>query len=210
MLLALLLAAAPTDLPTLLKSLGEDAKRRESTPACAYREVTTVEELGGDAGVKGSEVRTFDVEYEKVDVTKRTAVSTEKQGAPLSDFLVQPPNAKGRKTARSPFHPDVQNQYTFGLAGDIVTIEPKKPDMERVRGTAKLDDKGHILVLDVSPSKPPLLLKSVSLRFSFADTPCGRLPIEIDMQGEGVEILIETKFQSRTLLSSHELVRKKK
>ena len=88
-------------------------------------------------------------------------------------------------------------------------IEPLKAGGDRVRGEAIVDAKGQLEVLRVAPSKVPLLLKSIGLRFEFADTACGRQPVVIGLEGEGIAVFIETKFRSRSVLQGHARLKKK-
>src|SRR4051812_1974170 len=171
----LFLAAAPDGglpLPEILRRLGDEAEKREAAPACTYHEVTLVEDLADDGSVKGSEERVYDGEIHGIEVVRRERVSVTAKGAPLSDLLVEPKNAKGRKPARSPFHSAARSQYRFELAPGPsagllrVKLEPVKEDVERVRGEAVVRaSDGRIEELTVSPSKAPLLLESVTLRF---------------------------------------------
>lgn len=204
--LAMALGQAPAP-DAVLAALGEDARVRELTPHCAYREVTTVEELNDDGSVKGSEVRRYDVEYQGTEVLKRERVDVVKAGEPLADLLVEQRNAKGTKMARSPLHPEAQAQYRFSMKdATTVTIEPREVDGKHVFGEAKLDAKGRLAELSVRPAKVPLLLASFSMRFVFGDTPCGRLAMQVDIEGQGVAVFVETRFRSRTRLEGHALV----
>src|SRR4051812_30084130 len=142
-----LLALSPdggSDLKGVLQKLGEDARTREEAAACSYKEATTVEELGPDGGVLGSELRSFDVEVKAGEVTRRDLVAVTKSGAPLADLLQQQRNTKGKKPARSPLHPDSQSDYRFELKDgpgpdqQTLSIEPLKPSADRVRGEAVL------------------------------------------------------------------------
>ena len=122
--------------------LGDEAEARETAGRCSYHEVTLVEELDAAGAVKGSEERTYDGELDGVTVSRRDKKSVTAKGAALADLLVEPKGAKGRKPARSPFHPAQRPQFRFelregpspGLAR--VTLEPLKPDAERPRGEA--------------------------------------------------------------------------
>ncbi len=209
--LALLLLAAAPDLKTVMQKLGEDARARENGALCAYREVTTVDELGKDDKVVGSEVRTFDVEIKAGEIMKRDLVSTTKSGEPLADLLAQQKDTRGKKPARSPLHPESQPEYTFELkAGpgesQTVTIEPLKPNTERMRGEAVVNAKLEMTELRLTPSKVPLLLKSLAMRFEFIDTPCGRMASIVEVQGQGVAVFIDTKFHTRSVLQGHSKV----
>jgi hypothetical protein len=214
LILTLLLAstAQAGDVKAVLKKLGEDAIARENNAPCTYKETTTVEELSRekDSKVLGSEVRLFDVEVKGTEVTRRDVVSVTKSGEPLADLLEQPRDTKGKKPARSPLHPESQVDYRFELKDgpspeeQTLTIEPIKPNTERVRGEAVVDAKTmQLKTLQFSPSKTPMLLKSFAMRFEFADTACGRQPLMVSLEGEGVAVFVETKFRSKTVLSGH-------
>ena len=203
-------SAAHADLKAVLKKLGDDARTRESNAACTYRETTTVDELGKDNQVLGTEVRLFEVEVKGTEVTRRDLVSVTKSGEPLADLLEQPRDTKGKKPARSPLHPEAQADYRFELKDgpgpdeQTLTLEPVKPSTERVRGEAVVDARTLALkALRFSPSKTPLLLKSFAMRFEFADTACGRQPRVVEIQGEGIAVFIETKFRTRSVLAGH-------
>src|SRR5690349_21771812 len=117
LLSALLLApvCARADLKSVLQKLGEDARARESAPPCRYREATTVDELGPDGKVLGSELRLYDVEIKGTEVLRRDRLSVTKTGEPLADLLQEPREVKAKKPARSPLHPDAQSEYRFEL-----------------------------------------------------------------------------------------------
>ena len=208
--IALALAAAPLELPDVLRRLGDAAEAREAAGRCAYHEVTVVEELASDGTVKGSEERTYQAELEGVTVTRRDKQGVVAKGEPLADLLVEPKGAKGRKPARSPFHPALRPQFRFelkqgpGEALARVTLEPLKPDVERPRGEAVVRrSDGRLEELKVSPSKVPFLLQALALRFVFEDTPCGRLATVIETEGRGEGLIVETRFRTRTVLSAH-------
>lgn len=198
-------------LPDVLRKLGDEAEKREAAGTCAYHEVTLVEELSPDGAVKGSEERTYDGELTGITVTKRERKSLTAKGEPLADLLVEPKNAKGRKPARSPFVSELRPKFRFALADGPtpelrrVTLEPLKEDVERPRGEAWVRaSDGRIEELRVSPSKAPFLLKSLSLRFVFGDTPCGRVATVIETEGEGDGVIVDTRFRTRTVLSAHQ------
>lgn|GEM_PF-3338277 len=200
-------AAAAPDLKAVMQKLGEDAKAREAAP-CTYREVTTVEELGKNDEVVGAEVRTFDVEVKGQEVLRREVVSVTKSGAELADLLQQQRDTKGKKPARGPLHPESQPDYAFALKpgpGDssTVTIEPLKPNAERMRGEAVVNSRLELTELRLTPSKVPLLLKSLAMRFEFVDTACGRQPSLVEIQGQGVAVFIDTRFRTKSILGGH-------
>ena len=208
--LSLAPCAWAADLKDILKQLGEGARADESSPPCTYRETTTVDELNKEGGVLGSEVRTFDVEVKGMEVTRRDLLSVKKSGQPLADLLQQPRDTKGKKAARGPLHPEAQKDYRFGLTNGpgpdqlTLSIEPLKPSMDRIRGEAVLNTHtSQLQRLRFAPSKVPLLLKSLEMRWEYGDTACGRLPVALETEGEGVAIFIETKFRSRSLLEGH-------
>jgi hypothetical protein len=216
--LALLVLAGAPDaglpLPEILRRLGDEAERREAAPPCTYHEVTLVEDITEDGGVKGSEERVYDGEIHGIEVVKRERLSVTPKGAPLADLLAEPKNAKGRKPARSPFHSAVRSQYRFELADGPtpelkrVRLEPLKPDVERVRGEALVRTAdGRIEEMTVSPSNVPLLLESVTLRFVFGDTACGHVAVEIDTEGKGQSLITDTRFRTKTVLSGHKRTR---
>ncbi len=191
-------------LDAVLRKLGEDARSRETAAPCVYRELTTVDELGDDGAVKGSEVRRYEVEVSGAEVTRRDRLEVTKLGEPLADLLVEQKQAKRAKLARSPLHPESQAEYRFSFKdGQTLSFEPLRPDPRRVVGEAQLDEKGRLVELKVRPSKVPLLLESFSMRFGFADTACGRQAVEVDLDGKGVAVLVETRFRSRTRLEGH-------
>ncbi len=174
-------ALAAPDLKTVLQKLGEDAKAREATAPCTFKEVTTVEALD-----KNDEV-----------------------------VLQQQKDTKGKKPARSALHPESQPDYVFALkpgTGDssTLTIEPIKANSERMRGEADVNAKLEMTELRLTPSKVPLLLKSLALRFTFTDTACGRQANLVEVNGQGVAVFIDTKFHTRSLLVDHARVVKKK
>ena len=70
-----LLVLAQLALPDVLRSLGDEAERREKAGACDYHEVTVVEELGEDGAVKGSEERVYDGTLTGIEVTRREKTS---------------------------------------------------------------------------------------------------------------------------------------
>src|SRR5262249_26069068 len=152
------------------------------------------------------EERVYDGELDGVTVSKRERKSLVAKGEPLADLLVEPKGAKGRKPARSPFHSAMRSQFRFALEDGPseglmrVTLEPLKPDVERPRGEAWVrKSDGRIEELRVSPSKAPFLLKTVSLRFVFGDTACGRMATVIESTGEGEGTIVETRFRTRTV-----------
>ena len=201
---------AQLQLPDVLRKLGDEAEKREAAGTCAYHEVTLVEELGEGGAVKGSEERVYDAEMTGATVTKRERKSVTPKGEALADLLVEPKDAKGRKPARSPFHSELRPKFRFALVDGPtpelkrVTLEPLKEDVERPRGEAWVRaSDGRIEELRVSPSKAPFLLKSVTLRFVFGDTPCGRMATLVETNGEGDGVIVDTKFRSRTELSGH-------
>ncbi|MBK7857146.1 MAG: hypothetical protein IPJ65_00725 [Archangiaceae bacterium] len=205
-----LLVLAQLQLPDVLRALGDDAERREAAGPCSYHESTTVEELADDGSVKGSEQREYDAVMAAGEVTKRERLSVKATGAPLADLLSEPKNAKGRKPARSPFVSALRPQFKFALEDGPspelvkVTLEPLKPDPERPRGEAWVRRADLKLVeLRLTPSKTPMLLDSMALRFVFDDTGCGRAATLIETQGAGAAPLLDTKFRSRTVLSKH-------
>lgn len=208
MLTSLLLAQLA--LPDVLRSLGDEAEKREKAGACDYREVTLVEELADDGSVKGSEERVYDGTLTGIEVTRREKRSVTAKGEPLADLLVEPKGAKGRKPARSPFHSALRPQFKFALADGPtpelkrVTLEPLKPDAERPRGEAWVRaSDGRIEELRVAPSKVPFLLSALSLRFVFSDTACGRLATLIETEGRSDTVIVDTRFRTRTVLSEH-------
>ncbi len=204
------LALGQLQLPDVLRKLGDEAEKREAAGVCAYHEVTIVEELTADGGVKGSEERTYDGELTGVTVTKRERKSLVPKGEPLADLLIEPKDAKGRKPARSPFHSELRPKFRFALEDGPtpelkrVTLEPLKEDVERPRGEAWVRaSDGRIEELRVRPSKTPFLLKALSLRFVFSDTACGRVATVIETEGEGDGVIVDTKFRTHTELSGH-------
>ena len=215
--LLLLLAAAPLSLPEVLRSLGDEAEKREKAPPCDYREVTLVEELNEDGSVKGSEERVYEGTLTGIEVTRRERRSVTPKGAALADLLQEPKGAKGKKPARSPFHSAMRSQFRFALqdgpAPDtkVVTLEPLKPDPERPRGEAVVRaSDGRLEELRVSPSKVPFLLSALSIRFVFSQTACGHMATVIETEGRGDTLLADTRFRSRTVLESHAPVTRKK
>lgn len=212
-----LLLLAQLSLPDVLRTLGDEAEKREAAPPCDYREVTLVEELSESGAVKGSEERTYQGTFHGADVTRREKKSVTAKGEPLADLLVEPKNAKGRKPARSPFVAALRPQFKFALEDGPtpelkrVTLEPLKSDAERPRGEAWVRaSDGRIEELRVSPSKVPFLLSALSLRFVFGDTACGRVATVIETEGVGDGLIVETRFRSRTVLDQHTVVTKKK
>jgi hypothetical protein len=205
-----LLLLAQLQLPDVLRALGDDAEKREAAPPCTYHESTTVEDLADDGTVKGAEQREYEDELHGVEVVKRERLSVKATGKPLSDLLVEPKNAKGRKPQRSPFVAELRPKFKFALRDGptpemvTVTLEPLKPDVERPIGEAwvrRADLK--LAELRVSPSKAPMLLDSMSLRFVFGETACGHVATEIVSEGKGRALLVETRFRTRTVLSGH-------
>ncbi len=69
--------------------------------ACTYRETTTVDELGKDGGVAGSELRLFEVEVKGTEVTRRELVTVTKSGAPLADLLELPRDPRASTASSS-------------------------------------------------------------------------------------------------------------
>jgi hypothetical protein len=204
------LAWADADPKRVLKVLGEEARGQENAGLCRYRETTTVEELGKEGEVIGSEVRVFEVETRGTEVTRRESVSVKPEGEPLADLLQQPRDTKGPKAARSPLHPQAQKDYRFEVkegpeAGELtLSIDPVKPSMTRLRGQMVLDARTtKPKTLSFSPSKVPPLLKAFSSRYEYGDTACGRMPVVMENEGEGVDIFVETKFRTRSVLDNH-------
>ncbi|MBS1150072.1 MAG: hypothetical protein H6Q89_1770 [Myxococcaceae bacterium] len=207
-LIAALLGAA--DVGNVLKALGEDARVRERTAPCRYRETTTIEEIDPEGKVLGREVRVFNVQVRGMEVTQRQVVSVKKEGEPLPDLLAQPKERRGKQADRSPLHPQAQPDYQFELndgpreGEQTVTIEPRTPGKDRVRGHAVVDARTHQLrSLELSPLKVPVVLKSLTTGFEYGDTACGRLPVALWVEGQGIPILIETTFRSRSVLEDH-------
>ncbi len=208
--LLVLTTAANADVTSVLKKLGEDAQAREATAPCTFKETTTVDELGKDGQVVGSELRLFDVEVNGAEVVRRELVSTTKSGSELADLLAQPRDTKGKKPARSPLHPQTQGEYDFTLKDgpspeeQTVDFVPKKPSAERMRGEVIVDARTSAMKsLWVTPSKVPLLLKSFEMRFEFTDTACGRQASVVELKGEGIAVFVETKFRSKSILEGH-------
>lgn len=198
------------DVKDVLRKLGEVARDQENAAPCSYRETTTVDELDKYGNVKGTEVRTFDVVVKGTEVTRRELISTKATGEPLADLLQQPRDTKGKKAARSPLHPEAQADYKFELNDgpgpdqQTLTIEPLRPSMERLRGEVVVDAKTiKLQTLRFTPSKVPLLLKSLLMRFEYGDTACGRVPVALEVEGQGVDIFIETRFKTKSVLTGH-------
>lgn len=215
MLCALLipLSAAAADLKEVLRELGQFTEEQEQTARCTYRETTTIEELDKQDRVLGKEIRVFNVEIKGMEVVRRDIVSITPKGQPLDDLLQQPKDTKGRKAARSPLHPEAQADYRFELEegpGEeelSVRIEPLKPSPARNRGSAVMDASSLKLKrIQLSPSKSPLLLKSLVSTSKYGETPCGWLPVELEAKGEGVAIFIETRFRSHSVLEDFKRV----
>lgn len=202
--------ARAADLPEVLTALGREAAGQEKTNNCQYRETTTVDELNKEGQVIGSEVRVFDVRVKGMEILQRKTVSVKASGAPLADLLQQPRDTKGRKQSRSPFHPESQKDYRFRLEegpgeGELsLEVQPLRPSMSRPEGTMVLDAQTlKAKSFAFRPSRVPPLLKTFSSRYEYDDTACGRMPVSIENEGQGVDIFVETKFRTHSVMDRH-------
>ena len=199
-------AARAATLEEMLRAVGELERAHAAAPPCRFTETTTLVELGRDGRELGRETRVYDVVRQGDRIVQHELKSTVASGAELSRPLRNGASTSSQRPHPSPFRPESQRDYVFTLApasavGRVrIAFEPKERATERSRGEAELDDRGRIAWLRLSPSKLPMFLDALDLRFTRAETACGDSPVRVEASGVGGFAFYKIRFRSETSL----------
>ncbi|MFN7132626.1 MAG: hypothetical protein ACK4N5_11135 [Myxococcales bacterium] len=214
-LLLLLGSGAPSQgaLAGLLETLAAAERGKDTLGSCAYSERTVIEELDGEGRVVGTVVREYAVVLGR-ERQRRVLTSERFEGEPSSAFRKRPDDEREEDARqRLAFHPDERARFSFELAqgapGTLaLRFAPETPDRHRLRGTALLDaDSKRVRVVEGEPTRLPRFVDRLKLRYEFAATPCGDLPVRVRSEGEGGVLFVKKRFRTTTELSGHRVGR---
>ena len=219
-LLALLTWATPrpaaAEEPALAQVLARagEAEVARGQLACRFTMTSTIEELDRDGKVRGTLIRTYELEQHGYDVPTRKKLSEATTGDGVGMLLRQEPKLDAdRRTRMLPFHPDLQAEYRFELKGTDehghlrVTFEPKEPDAKRLVGAALLDaETGELAFIEGRPSKLPLFLDQLDYSAEYTKGVCGLQQSGNLAKGIGGLGFIKSRFRARTAFSELKVV----
>lgn len=204
--------AAPPTLEALLARVGASEKARLDAPTCRFTEETTMLSLAEDGSVEGGEKQTYEVVRGATGIVKREKVKVENIGAGLPTVFSLAGGGNGRQgdVQKPPLHPDSQPYFEITAAGPldgpraVLRLESKDPEKARVRGTATVETAtGRVLELEVTPVKPPPFVETFRLKFTLAETPCGRQATRVETSGAATIAFVAFRFRSDSKLSGH-------
>lgn len=194
-----LLLATPALEGRLAALAGEERRRAEVN--CAFKEHQRVEELDGQAGVVGLEVRTYVVTAGPTGQVRRL-VETKREGKSLNPSLRHKPEDERPPNKPLPFAAAAQPDYRFSERADGgIAFRPHRAGTERATGHLTLTRDGHLETLALRPSALPPFVHEALLEVRYGDTACGRRALVATMTGDAGLLFLRVRFRSQSRYS---------